>query len=122
VRSVDVNDYIKDVTAGDFSAKDFRTWNATVLAAAALAETPPAASTSARKRAIAGAVRRVADQLGNTPTVCRNSYIDPRVLDRYDSGRVIPAADLAVQLDELEDFAARHGLERAVLELLDPDG
>jgi DNA topoisomerase IB len=120
VRSVDVNDYIKDVTGGDFSAKDFRTWNATVLAAAALAESPPAASASARKRAIAGAVRRVADQLGNTPTVCRSSYIDPRVLDRYAAGRVIAAVELAAELETLANSDAHEAVERAVLELLDP--
>jgi DNA topoisomerase I len=120
VRSVDVNDYIKAVTGGDFSAKDFRTWNATVLAAAALAATPPARSATARKRAIAEAVRLVADQLGNTPTVSRNSYIDPRVLDRYDAGRVIAAAEVAAELERLADGPAQEALERAVLELLDP--
>jgi DNA topoisomerase-1 len=119
VRSDDVNEYIKGVTGGDFSAKDFRTWNATVLAAAALAETPPARSATARKRAIAGAARRVADQLGNTPTVCRNSYIDPRVLDRYAAGWVIDAAELAVELETLADSNAQEAVERAVLELLD---
>jgi len=118
VRSVDVNEYIKAVTGGDFSAKDFRTWNATVLAAAALAEAPPARSATGRKRAIAGAVRRVAEQLGNTPTVCRSSYIDPRVLDRYDAGRIIHAADLADELDDLTDLLAHEKLERAVLDLL----
>jgi DNA topoisomerase IB len=120
VRSVDVNDYIRGVTGGEFTAKDFRTWNATVLAAAALAATPPARSAAARKRAVAEAVRRVAEQLGNTPTVSRNSYIDPRVLDRYAAGRVIPAADLAEELAALADPLAQEKVERAVLELLDP--
>jgi DNA topoisomerase I len=121
VRSVDVNDYIKGITGGEFSAKDFRTWNATVLAAAALASSPPVRSATARKRAINVAVRRVAEQLGNTPTVCRNSYIDPRVLDRYAAGRIIPAGELAANLEDLADVPAQEAVERAVLELLDPN-
>jgi DNA topoisomerase-1 len=120
VRSIDVNEYIKGITGGEFSAKDFRTWNATVLAAAALAAAPPARSATARKRAIADAVRRVAEQLGNTPTVCRDSYIDPRILDRYDAGSVIPAKDLADELAAIADAPIQERVERAVLELLDP--
>jgi DNA topoisomerase IB len=63
-------------------------------------------------------VRRVAEQLGNTPAVCRSSYIDPRVLDRYDAGRIIPAAELADELAELSGLLAHEKLERAVLDLL----
>jgi DNA topoisomerase I len=91
VKSADVNAYVKDATGGDFSAKDFRTWNATVLAAVALAVSGPAASASktARKRAQKRAVDEVARYLGNTPAVCRASYIDPRVFDRFDGGLTI---------------------------------
>ena len=73
---------------GEFSAKDFRTWNGTVLAAVAVAGEVPKSKT-ARKRRINDAVKGVAFFLGNTPAVCRASYIDPRVFDRFDSGWTI---------------------------------
>ena len=90
VKSMDINLYIKEITGGDFTAKDFRTWNATVLAAVAVAVSGQAAtSKTARKRAITRAVQEVSHYLGNTPAVCRASYIDPRVFDRYRSGWTI---------------------------------
>ena len=78
VRSEDINDYLKEAAKNDFSAKDFRTWNATVLAAVALAASDPAPTKTARERAVKSAVKTVAAYLGNTPAVCRASYIDPR--------------------------------------------
>ena len=90
VRSDDVNDYLKAQIGEEFSAKDFRTWNATVVAAAWLAgEGGGARSEAARRRLVGGAVRAVAEALGNTPAVARRSYIDPRVFDRYQSGWTI---------------------------------
>src|SRR6185312_1094097 len=90
IRSSDINEYVKRVTKGDFSAKDFRTWNATVLAAVALAVSGEAAGTkTGRERAITRAVKEVSHYLGNTPAVCRASYIDPRVFDAYRGGLVI---------------------------------
>src|SRR3989337_2674165 len=90
VKSADINEYIKQVTGEDFTAKDFRTWNATVLAAVALAVSGSAASSrTARKRAMTRAVKEVAHYLGNTPAVCRASYIDPRVFDRFRDGVTI---------------------------------
>ena len=91
VKSADVNEYLKAAAGGDFSAKDFRTWNATVLAAMALAPSGEAAmaSKTARKRAIKRAVDETARYLGNTPAVCRASYIDPRVFDRFSGGLTI---------------------------------
>ena len=87
VRSEDINAYIKDATGDDFSAKDFRTWNATVLAAVALSVSGAVAgSATRRKRAISRAIKEVAHYLGNTPAVCRASYIDPRVFDAYNAG------------------------------------
>src|SRR4029453_11879602 len=86
VRSDDINDYIKEQTGGDFTAKDFRTWRATVLAAVAVASSfPQVTSKTSGARAISRAVQEVAHYLGNTPAVCRASYIDPRVFDRYRS-------------------------------------
>jgi DNA topoisomerase IB len=122
VRSEQVNDYLKDQMGDGYSAKDFRTWNATVLAAVSLAaDGRDATSQRARKRAIDGAVRGVSEVLGNTPAVARRSYIDPRVFDRYLSGWTIGGA--VDQLGELSgpDDRRRARLEKAVLELLDDD-
>jgi DNA topoisomerase IB len=86
VKSGDINDYLRRATGGDDTAKDFRTWSATVLAAIGLAVSTEVSSATARKRAVTRVVKEVADQLGNTPAVCRSSYIDPRIIDLYDSG------------------------------------
>jgi DNA topoisomerase-1 len=90
LRSSDINEYLKDATGDDFSAKDFRTWSATMLAAIALAVSGEVAGTkTGRKRAVARAVKEVSYYLGNTPVVCRASYIDRRVIDAYNGGRTI---------------------------------
>jgi DNA topoisomerase-1 len=115
VRSSDVNEYVKAIAGREFTAKDFRTWHATVLAAVALGVSTGASSRTARKRAISRAVQEVAHYLGNTPAVCRASYIDPRIFDRYIAG-----ATIAPALGELRDVPATQGrIEAAVLELLD---
>src|SRR5436190_17018730 len=119
LKSADINAYVKEVTGGDFSAKDFRTWNATVLAAVALAVSGPAAQASqrARKRAIKRAVDEVAHYLGNTAAVARASYIDPRVFDRFEGGLTI--GGVLTQLGDDGDLASIHGAaEEAVLDLL----
>ena len=122
VKSADINSYVKEVTGGDFSAKDFRTWSGTVLAAVALSVSGMAAtSKTARKRAKTRAIKEVAHYLGNTPAVARSSYIDPRVFDRFDGGVTISGA-----LPELmEDSAAwpevQRAMEKAVLDLLEDD-
>jgi DNA topoisomerase IB len=122
LRSDEVNDYLKRQLGEDFSAKDFRTWNATVLAAVALAaDGSDAATKSARRRAINGAVRRVAELLGNTPAVARRAYIDPRVFDRYLSGWTISSALERIGELDAADQRARTRLERAVLDLLAED-
>jgi DNA topoisomerase-1 len=124
LKSADINSYVKDVTGGDFSAKDFRTWNATVLAARALAVSGEVAGASkaARKRAVNRAVKEVARYLGNTPAVARSSYIDPRVFDRFEGGLTIGGAiRLEVEADEA-DLGAIHGAaEDAVLDLIAAD-
>ncbi|HUS62677.1 MAG TPA: hypothetical protein VMY34_10805 [Acidimicrobiales bacterium] len=122
VRSTDINAYLQEVTGGEFTAKDFRTWNATVLAAVALAVSTPARSATARKRAVARACQEVSAYLGNTPAVCRSSYIDPRIVDRYQSGITV-AASLEHIGDAIEvGQPSTQGLvERAVLELLIED-
>ncbi len=119
VKSGDINGYLREATAGDDTAKDFRTWSATVMAAVGLSVSTHASSPSARKRAVTRVVREVADKLGNTPAVCRSSYIDPRIIDLYDDGRTI-AADLH-SLGEDAAFgspAFQGPIEAAVLALL----
>ncbi|WP_257570705.1 DNA topoisomerase IB [Streptomyces sp. NP160] len=121
VTSSDINEYVKAAFGGeDVSAKDFRTWHATVLAAVALAvSTHAAESPTARKRAVARAMREVSEYLGNTPAVARASYVDPRVVDLFEDGTTIEPA-----LTDLGEGAAfgepgTHGaVERAVLDLL----
>jgi DNA topoisomerase-1 len=122
VRSDQISDYLKAQIGDEYSAKDFRTWNATVLAAVSLAADGRTAATQrARKRAVDGAVRGVAEVLGNTPAVARRSYIDPRVFDRYLSGWTIGGAlDRIGKLDGPDD-RRRARLERAVLDLLHDD-
>jgi DNA topoisomerase I-like protein len=90
VTAADINDYLREVSGGDYTGKDFRTWHATVLAAVGLAVSEGASgSDAARKRAIARVVREVAGYLGNTPAVARASYIDPRVIEFYENGHSI---------------------------------
>jgi DNA topoisomerase IB len=111
-----VNDYVRTSTGLESTAKDFRTWHATVLAAAALAETPePGASKASRKRAVAGAMKEVASFLGNTPTLARSAYVDPRVVDAYERGKTIEKATRRRYENTDERQAA---LERATLRLL----
>ncbi len=120
LRSGDINEYLKRHLGEEFSAKDFRTWNATVLASVSVgADAPSAMTKTARKRAIDRAVRGVSEMLGNTPAVARRSYIDPRVFDRYLSGWTIAGA--LEHLDDIDvtDAGDRAQLERAVLDLLE---
>jgi DNA topoisomerase-1 len=121
IRSQDINDYIREITGGDFTAKDFRTWNATVLAAVALAVSGEAAtSKTARKRAIARACKEVAHYLGNTPAVCRASYVDPRVFDRYLSGWTIAGVlDGLGDVDVDGEPSTQGMVEEGVLDLLE---
>ena len=120
VRSSDINDFVKEISGDRFTAKDFRTWAGTVLAAVALAVAEHARSKTARRRNISRAGQEVAHYLGNTPAVCRKSYIDPGVVDRYLAGVTI--AGTLSRLGEDTDTAASaiHGaIEEAVLELLE---
>ena len=89
VRPRDVNEYIKAATAPEFSAKDFRTWGGTLLAATELAEMGACEDERQAKKNLVAAVKRVAEHLGNTPTVCRSCYIHPSVLEAYAEGKTI---------------------------------
>jgi DNA topoisomerase IB len=116
VRSEDVNGYIQEKIGEEFSAKDFRTWHGTVLAALALAARAVPRSRSGAERAIRAAVEEVADALGNTAAVCRSSYIDPRVFDRFRAGERI---DVSQPRRGRLSTRGRAQIERAVLELID---
>ncbi len=121
VRSPDINEYLKDATGDDFSAKDFRTWAATMLAAIALAVSGEVAgSKTGKKRAVARAVKEVSHYLGNTPAVCRASYIDPRVIDAYQGGLIIRGVlEEIADTDEVGELPIHQPvIERAVLDLL----
>jgi len=119
LRSGEINGYLKALAGEEYSAKDFRTWHATVLAAAEVAASPPAASTAAGRKGVRETVKAGAGYLGNTPAVARASYIDPRVFDRYRDGITIGSVASSFDLSSGERVRAR--VERAVLELLDHD-
>jgi DNA topoisomerase IB len=135
IRSADINTYLREVSGIDISAKDFRTWNGTVLAAVVLAvdELEAAAkparqparrsadgrSGTARRRAVSSAMREVAEYLGNTPTVAKASYVDPRVVDLFCDGTTIAAVLTELGgAPEPEDWFAQEAVEAAVLEML----
>ncbi len=119
VRSADINEHVKELTGGDFSAKDFRTWNATVLAAVEVARAARGATTrTARRRVVRQAVEAVASYLGNTAAVARASYIDPRVFDRFDAGVTVAGALAGNGGQALDDPAVQSRVEQAVLDLL----
>jgi DNA topoisomerase IB len=119
IRAADLNAYIKEEAGEDFSAKDFRTWSATVFAAVVLGRDFSAArSKTDSRRVVTAAVKEVAEYMGNTPAVCRSSYIDPRIIDRFHAGETI-----AEVVHDLERAAAnwpahQSKTEKAVLDLL----
>jgi DNA topoisomerase IB len=120
LRAEDINAYLKRELGEEFSAKDFRTWNATVMAAVGLAtEKDPAGSKAGRERQIKRAVRAVAELLGNTPAVARRSYIDPRVFDCYLSGLTVSDSALTAGELDVSSDRVRNRVERAVLDLLE---
>jgi len=119
VKSSDINEYVRQISGADFTAKDFRTWGATVLAAVGLAVSGYASgSATARKRAIARSVKEVAHYLGNTPAVCRASYIDPRVFDRYRSGWTISLESIGEGM-VFGDLSIQGPIEEAVVDLIE---
>jgi DNA topoisomerase I len=91
LRSHDVSEYIAERAGAHFTAKEFRTWNATVLMALLLADADPPGTERGRSRVIAASVRGVAQWLGDTPTVARSSYIDPRLISSYQADGRLPA-------------------------------
>jgi len=127
VTSTDVNAYLHEVVGHDMSAKDFRTWHGTVLAAVSLAghDEESGGHTTRQRRAVAAAMREVSEYLGNTPTVARTSYVDHRVIDLWEDGITIAPvlASLGSDAEGTEAPggrapATREAIERAVLDLL----
>jgi DNA topoisomerase IB len=117
VTSSEINAYLKEISGAEITAKDFRTWNATVLMAARLAEAAPPRSRTARKKVVSSAYKQVSEQLGNTPAVCKASYVDPRVVDRFENGETVADA-LRAAADADADRDAQRVLEQAVCRLL----
>ncbi|MEQ4723105.1 hypothetical protein [Nonomuraea sp. B19D2] len=116
IRSEDINDYLRETIGYEVTAKDFRTWHATVLAAVGLAVSKPAGQ---KRRAVARVMREVAEYLGNTPTVARASYVDPRVVEAYDQDRTIAAVltELGADVD-FGQLATAGTVEHAVIDLI----
>jgi DNA topoisomerase I len=119
VTSRDINDFVKEVVGGEVSAKDFRTWHGTVLAAVALADrADDAGASTRRKKAVRAAMVEVAEYLGNTPTVARGSYVDPRVIDAFEGGATIAPTLAKLGRRRRHPERSRDAIERAVLRLL----
>lgn len=114
IDSADVNDYLRAIAGDDFTAKDFRTFAGTVLAAVALAEAGPGHNQSASKRAVVDAIKQASERLGNTPTVCRKCYVHPGILDAYLRGSVVSR----VRLSAVSSSAKLRPDERAVINFL----
>ena len=118
VTSTEINAYVKDIVGGEVSAKDFRTWHGTVIAAVELAERfEPRLSDSKKKRAVSATMKAVSTYLGNTPAVARSSYVDPRLVDLFDDGITIDPA-LTVGKHDLAGGTTHGKIEDAVHELL----
>jgi DNA topoisomerase IB len=115
ITSSDINAFLKTIIGGEVSAKDFRTWHGTVLAAAALAAADSPASQRGRASAVKTAMADVAEYLGNTPRIARASYVDPRVIDLFDSGVTIAST---LRRGTMTNEADRERVERAVLRML----
>jgi DNA topoisomerase-1 len=119
VTSADVNAYLKEITGRDVTAKDFRTWAGTVMAALALQEFEAFDSQATQKRNIRQAIERVAARLGNTPTICRKCYVHPEVINAYVEGNLLLAIKGEVEQELREDIATLKPEESAVLAMLE---
>ncbi|GLS45446.1 DNA topoisomerase IB [Methylobacterium brachythecii] len=118
VTSSDVNAYLREITGRDFTAKDFRTWAGTVLAALALQEFESFDSEAMAKRNVRDAIESVASRLGNTPTICRKCYIHPQVLGCYLDGALLLQVKERVEDELTEELDQLKPEEAAVLSLL----
>jgi DNA topoisomerase-1 len=118
IDSADVNEYLRDISGDEFTAKDFRTWAGTVLAAMALREYERVDSQAAAKRNIRQAIERVAARLGNTPTICRKCYVHPAVVDGYLDASLADEIEREAEAELGKEIAELPPEEAAVLALL----
>ena len=118
VTSADVNDYLKEVSGTQITAKDFRTWTGTVLAAMALTEFEKADNKARAKKNVTRAVERVASQLGNTPTICRKCYIHPHIVSAYLDGGFLLEVQSEIDQQLSDKIESLHPEEAAVLSFL----
>ncbi len=118
IDSADVNEYLQTVTGADYTAKDFRTWAGTVLAAVALQEYEKYDSEVQAKKNVVQAIEAVAKKLGNTPTICRKCYVHPAVIESYLDGSMLDALRRRAQEELQQDVHALRPEEAAVLALL----
>jgi DNA topoisomerase-1 len=118
VTSADVNEYLREASGRDITAKDFRTWAGTVLAAMALSEFEKFDNATAAKRNVKAAIERTAAKLGNTPTICRKCYVHPEVLDSYLQGSLLVQVQKEVEAELREDLPTLKPEETAVLAFL----
>lgn len=118
VTSADVNSYLKEITGRDVTAKDFRTWAGTVLAAMALTEFEAFDSEAKAKKNVRAAIERVAARLGNTPTICRKCYVHPEVLTSYLDGALLDGVRQEIEEELRDDLGGLKPEEAAVLALL----
>ena len=118
VTSTDVNNYLKEITGKDITAKDFRTWAGTVLAAMALTELESFDSAAQAKRNLRAAIEKVAGKLGNTPTICRKCYVHPEVLNSYMDGNLVLELKAKAESELRGDVQNLKPEEAAVLALL----
>jgi DNA topoisomerase-1 len=118
VSSGDVNDYLRRISGLDITAKDFRTWAGTALAAQALQEFEDFDSQAAAKRNITRAIERVAERLGNTKTICRKCYVHPAVIDAYMDRSLVKTLKAKAERELRQSLTALSGEEAAVLALL----
>jgi DNA topoisomerase-1 len=119
VTSADVNAYLKEITGKDITAKDFRTWAGTVLAALALKEFETFDTQAKAKKNVRAAIEHVASKLGNTPTICRKCYIHPEIMSSYVEGSLLLEVKNEVEAELREDLAGLKPEEAAVLSLLE---
>ena len=119
VGSSDVNDYLRTITGEDYTAKDFRTWSGTVLAAMALQEFEAVDSDTQAKKNVVRAIETVAERLGNTPSVCRKCYVHPAVLDAYLDGTMLEGLRARAEESLVEDLKDLQPEEAAVLAMLE---
>lgn len=118
IGSADVNDYLREISGEDYTAKDFRTWSGTVLAALALQEFAKFDSEAQAKKNIVRAIETVAEKLGNTPSICRKCYVHPAVIDAYLDGTVLEALRTRTKQELVEELHELQPEEAAVVALL----